>query len=103
MNTTIQLVAQNGNLYFPFGGYDDSLRRQAAQPNLLLKMYDAGDCDCIPWPLVPAEYSNASVSDLEQRLASALYDERESNEFFPVDAVIELPDGGVFNFDMLLG
>jgi hypothetical protein len=31
-----------------------------------------------------------------------LYDERECNDFFPSDAVIELPDGTVFDFDAIL-
>lgn len=102
MNKVIKLVAKDGSLFFPAGGYNDCLEACPDRPKLLLKIYAAGDCDRIPWPLVPGEYSSASVADLKARLAEALYDERESNEYFPIDAKIALPDGEMFDFDAVL-
>lgn len=98
----IQLIAKDGRLYFPQGGLDDNLNEVADQPSLLLVSYAAGDCDTVPWPLVPSPYNGTTVEGLEQRLACALYDERECNPFFPVDARIALPDGTPFNFDSIL-
>lgn len=83
--TTIRLVVQGGKLYFP-----------SADPALLYRTYPAGDIDTCPWPFDPGN------TELAYRLAIALYDERESNDEFPTSAVIELPDGTVFDFDTVL-
>ena len=95
MNKVIHLIAIDGILYFPHGGCPDV-------PTMLIKFYEAGDCDTIPWPLVPHPYTSATVESLERRLASALYDERETNVLFPIDAKISLPDGALFDFDAIL-
>ena len=93
MTTTIRLLDLDGTLYFPHGGQPDneSLHYTVDRdtPSLLLLTYDAGDCDTVPWPLPPT---------LHSRLARALFDERECNDFFPSGAVIELPDGTPFPF-----
>lgn len=100
MPETFRLVAIDGMLHFPFGGINATLREAPSEPSLLLKMYDAGDCDTVPWPLVS---EHATRAELRKRLASALYDERETNSEFPSDASIELPDGTPFDFDAELG
>lgn len=99
---TIQLIDKNGQLYFPQGGLNDNLKEVADKPALLLVRYAAGDCDTVPWPLVPGPYNGTTVEGLAQRLACALYDERECNPFFPADARIALPDGTIFNIDLNL-
>ena len=99
---SIRLVDRDGKLYFPSGGslpYPASLAPSPDAPSILVRVYGAGDCDTIPWPLVSDYRSTAS---LRYRLAIALYDERETNEFFPADAQIELPDGTPFDFDWIL-
>jgi hypothetical protein len=105
-NKVIQLIAIKGTLYFPYGGdklFGDSPKWDCPDvPSMLIKVYAAGDCDTIPWPLVPGPYSSTTVEGLEQRLACALYDERETNAFFPDDAKIALPDGTVFDFEAVI-
>jgi hypothetical protein len=102
----IQLIAKDGSLYFPYGGTKFGATSTEwdcpDEPSLLLKVYAAGDCDTVPWPLVPSPYNGTTVEGLEQRLACALYDERESNQFFFSDAKIALPDGNIFDFDAVL-
>jgi hypothetical protein len=102
MNPVIQLVAKNGTLYFPFGDPFPATDAVVNEPALLLCQYAAGDCDTVPWPLVPGPYNGTTVEGLEQRLACALYDERECNPYFPTDAKIVLPDGTPFDFDAIL-
>lgn len=95
MENVIQLVAKDGTLYFPYGGFAvDSFKRVAERPALLLRLSPAGDFDIVPWP-----FTKTNADAMLKRLACALYDERECNEFFPVDAKIALPNGEVFNFD----
>lgn len=91
----IKLVVEHGSLCFPFGGHDDQLNRLADKSVLLLARYAAGDCDTIPWPM---RSDFATQPELMKRLQSALYDEREMNPFFPVDAVIALPDNTIVEF-----
>ena len=92
---TIRLIADEGMLFFPHGGsYGDK-----AEPSLLIRRYDAGDCDTCPWPMASPF---ASLEKLRSRLALALYDERECNDHFPSCASIELPDGSPFDFDAVL-
>lgn len=106
MSKVIQLIDKDGRLYFPYGG--DKFEGEKTEwdcpdvPSLLLKFYAAGDCDTIPWPMVPGPYSSSTVEGIEQLLACALYDERESNPFFFSDAKIALPDGKIFDFDAIL-
>jgi len=104
--SNIQLIAIDGLLYFPYGGDNfigDNPRWDCPDvPSLLIKHYAEGDCDTIQWPLVPGPYSSTTIEGLEQRLACALYDERETNAFFPIDAKISLPDGTLFDFDAIL-
>lgn len=103
MSKTFRLVVKYDRLAFPHGGsnidvepakYDDF-----DTPALLVRLYDAGDRDTIPWPL---SRSAAKRAKQLKNLAHALFDERECNAFFPVDAVIELPDGSLFDFDALV-
>lgn len=91
MATNIRLVVEFNALCFPAPADQDS--------SLLIRRYPAGDCDSIPWPMVS---DFATLEELRTRLAIALYDERESNDNFPEDAIIELPDGTVFDFDALV-
>lgn len=82
----IRLLNIDGYLYFPTGDYDDP-----TQPAILIRRYDAGDCDTCPWPF--------NTKELRERLACALFDERECNDTFKIGSTIELPDGTVFDFD----
>lgn len=98
MTKVIQLIPKDGALYFPYGGFDydaSGFDPVPSKPSMLLCRYDTGDCDKVPWPLVS---DFVSTDELKARLARALYDERECNEFFPTDAAIALPDGNIFNF-----
>lgn len=92
--TTIRLVDTDGTLYFPHGGLDAYSNDSKEIAQILIVRYEAGDCDSISWPL---------EKTMRRKLASALYDERECNQFFPSDAEIELPDGAPFDFDAILG
>jgi hypothetical protein len=99
---TVKLVVIDGRLYFPDGGRDfdapvDPLCCKEGVPSMLIHRYHAGDIDTIPWPLPLSERTEWMV-----RLSSALYDERETNDFFPSDAAIELPDGHPIDFDQVL-
>jgi hypothetical protein len=98
--TTVRLIVKNNALYFPFGGTDfdkPGCPSSPELPTLLIRRYPAGDFDTIPYP-----FPKRKAAELRKRLAFALYDERECNDLFPRDAVIELPDGTVFNFDDLV-
>jgi hypothetical protein len=100
--TTVRLIVKNNALYFPFGGIDfdkPGCPSSPDLPELLIRRYDAGDCDTIAWPLPRAK---AKRERALTNLAYALFDERECNDLFPYDAVIELPDGTVFDFDDLV-
>lgn len=101
MTKTIRLVVKNNALYFPCGGtnYDANPVKFDCPDtaSLLIRRYDTGDCDTIPFPL-----PKRKMPEIRKRLARALYDERECNSFFPSDAVIELPDGTVFDFEAIL-
>lgn len=99
MTKTIRLTVNHGVLYFPHGGADFSKSFDAVEsiPSMLIRRYDTGDCDTIPFPL-----PKRKMPEIRKRLARALYDERECNSFFPSDAIIELPDGTVFDFDSIL-
>lgn len=97
--TTIRLVLSADNaLQFPSGGVNDDFESDANTPSTLMYFYDAGDHDSFAFPLSANKY----MTDVERKLARALFDQRESNPFFPTDAVIELPDGTVFDFDSIL-
>lgn len=99
MPKTFRLTVEHGVLHFPNGGADFDVSFDAVEnlPSMLLLQYPAGDCDTIPWPM-----PECNLPALRLRLARALFDERETNDFFPTDAVIELPDGTVFDFDSFL-
>jgi hypothetical protein len=63
---------------------------------ILLRVYDAGDCDSCPWPMV-SDYS--TEAQLRERLAIALYDAREMGDI-PSDAhIVLLPNDEPFHFD----
>ena len=105
--TTFTLIAKNNSLYFPHGGDDwaaaGDVRRDCPEhPSLLIRRYDEGDIDTCPWPMVPSEHY--TLEDLRHNLASALYDERESNACWPnkPEVVILLPDGERFDLDDVL-
>jgi hypothetical protein len=98
--TVVRLIVKNNALYFPFGGIDhdsEDFRCSPELPSLLSRLYDAGDYDTIPWPM-----PKRSRATHLKNLARALFDERETNDLFPSDAVIELPDGSRFDFDSLV-
>lgn len=101
MSETIRLTVKHRVLHFPRGGvnYDANPVKFDCPdtPSILIRRYDSGDCDTIAWPM-----PKRKLPELRKLLARALYDERESNSFFPSDAVIELPDGTVFDFDSIL-
>jgi hypothetical protein len=100
--TTIRLIVEHNCLSFPHGGTDfDKPGCPASRDvsSILARRYDDGDFDTISWPLPRAKAKRESAL---RNLAYALYDERECNDLFPRDAVIELPDGTVFNFDDLV-
>lgn len=101
MSNVIRLIVKNNVLYFPRGGtnYDvEPVKFDCPDtPSILIRRYDTGDYDTIRFPL-----PKRNRPELLKRLARALYDERECNSFFPSDAVIELPDGTVFDFDSIL-
>lgn len=95
----IRLVLSADNaLQFPFGGVNDDFDRDANVPSTLMYYYPAGDVDSFAFPLS----DNTYMTDVERKLARALFDQRECNDFFPRDAIIELPDGTVFDFDAIL-
>jgi|LakMenEpi03Aug12_release.lakeMendotaPanAssembly.Ray.scaffolds.fasta_scaffold443610_2 hypothetical protein len=98
----VRLIVKNNALYFPFGGTDfdkPGCPSSPDLPTLLIRRYDAGDRDTISWPLPRAKAKRETEL---RNLAYALFDERECNDLFPRDAVIELPDGTVFDFDSIL-
>ena len=97
MTKTFRLMVEHDVLYFPNGGADFnvSFDRVESMPSMLIRSYPAGDCDAIPFPML-------DESDAEN-LAHALFSERECNPFFPSDAIIELPDGTVFDLNAPLG
>jgi len=100
--TTIRLIVEHNRLSFPFGGTDFSkpgCPTSRDVSSILARRYDAGDFDTISWPLPRGKAKRESAL---RNLAYALFDERECNDLFPYDAVIELPDGTVFNFDDLV-
>jgi hypothetical protein len=87
---TIRLLSIDGTLYFPYGGHTwGDLTPRADEPALLIRYYPEGDVDTIPWPMDERH---------TERLAIALFDQRECNAYFPGDALIELPDGSPFDF-----
>jgi hypothetical protein len=94
MAQTIRLVEIDGALYFPTGG--NILPTDPDSASLLLRCYPAGDVDTCPWPMTA---TTTPETELRERLAIALFDERETNDTFPDDATIELPDGTTFDFD----
>lgn len=105
--TTFTLIAKNKSLYFPHGGDEwaaaGDVRRDCPEhPSLLICRYDAGDVDTCPWPMVPSEHY--TLEDLRHNLATALYDERESNACWPnkPEVIILLPDGERFDLDDVL-
>jgi len=103
---TFTLTVQMDRLHFPHGGDDwkgDGPTRYDCPefPSMLICRHDSGDCDTCPWPMTSVY---ATVDQLRERLALALYDERESNPHWPnrPDVVILLPDGERFDFDDVL-
>jgi hypothetical protein len=97
---SVRLLVQNGFLYFPFGGHDFDAAGCPPSPTLpvtLVRRYHDGSRDTIPFPFPPGE-----EEAWRERLAFALYDERRFNDFFPRHAVIELPDGALFDYCELL-
>lgn len=98
--TVVRLIVKNNVLYFPFGGIDfdkPGCPDSSDLPSILYVLYPDGDSDSIPYP-----FPKRKAAELRKRLARALFDERECNEFFPADAVIELPDGTPFDAHAVL-
>jgi hypothetical protein len=104
--TTFTLIAKNNSLYFPQGGddYETSPTRRDCtdMPSMLICRYDAGDIDTCRWPMVGDDHY--TLEDLRHNLASALYDERETNGCWPnnPEVIILLPNGERFDFDDVL-
>lgn len=100
---TIQLVVDRGYLAFPHGGVSNADGKLVYdcfnEPSMLVYRYPADDCDTIKWPLPRAK---AKRERAIEQLAGALFDERECNPHFPVDATITLPDGSAFDFDLFV-
>jgi hypothetical protein len=96
MPETFRLVVMNGVLHFPHGGsdFDVAFDRLERVPSLLIAQQPKGGHASIPFPL--------RIAGDAENLIHALQAERECNKFFPDDAIIELPDGTVFDFDVLL-
>lgn len=94
-NQVVQLVAEDGTLHVPFEAIVDQLQREwhsedgKGQSALLLRLYDAGDCDTIRWPLRDRDREN---------LKAALFDAREMG-LIPDVASVLLPDGVEFIID----
>lgn len=93
MNSPIQLVVIHGMLATPPSAIVDALQKEWSdgQAAVLLRRYDAGDVDSIPWPWL------ATRTDLEN-LSCALYDAREMG-LIPDNPIVLLPDGTPFNID----
>jgi hypothetical protein len=86
---TITLVERHGRLYYPTGHWEDR-----SKPSMLyVKGEDVSIC---PWPMTA---TTTPETDLRNRLASALFDERETNETWNHGATILLPDGTEFDLD----
>jgi hypothetical protein len=97
---SVRLLVRNGCLYFPCGGHDFEAAGYPQSPNLpvaLTRRYHDGSWDTIPFPFPAGE-----EEVWRERLAYALYEERRCNNFFPRHAVIELPDGALFDYYGLL-
>jgi|KBSMisStaDraftv2_1062788.scaffolds.fasta_scaffold17399_6 hypothetical protein len=82
----IKLINIGGRVYFPTGGPDGD-----TDPEMLMHVYAAGDCDTCRWPWKDPEKE-------KKILACALYDERETNSTWPTFEEVEilLPDGTPF-------
>jgi hypothetical protein len=84
MDTNIQarpqLIAKDGHLHTPTG-------------NLLIYRYAAGDVDLINWPLPDED---------RRMLASTLFDEREMGGIPGNANAVLLPDGSLFEHDLIL-
>ncbi len=88
----VQLIAEDGLLFFPTGHWEDK-----AKPSLLfVRREDVSTC---PWPMV-CEFSTEAA--LRLTLARALFDQREMNETWKGNITILLPDGTEFDFDRVL-
>jgi hypothetical protein len=75
----VKLVNKNGTLYYP-----ESVVPEFGEPGpILLRIYDAGDCDTIRWPLRNKDRENLKV---------ALFDDRERGLVKDGDRVL-LPTG----------
>jgi hypothetical protein len=84
----IQLLHEDGSLVIAKSDIVDELQKKYHDDNvLLLRRYDAGDCDTINWP-------NPDTDNLR----AALYDAREMG-LMPNDNNVMLPDGSVFAID----
>lgn len=69
----------------------------AAGSRLLLVMYDAGDCDTIPWPPEKATYW--TPEEWRWKLRSALFDAREMGDVPLMCKTVTLPNGDPFDID----
>jgi len=64
---------------------------------MLMKVYDAGDIDTIPWPF--KETSHWDRDKWNEALASALYDARETGDLPSATRTVLLPDRQEFVID----
>lgn len=89
----IKLTVIDECLNIPNSAISDALQREWANGDdvLLLRRYDAGDVDTIPWP-------NPDKGDLEN-LRAALYDAREMGQIPGNTTSVLLPDGSEFTID----
>jgi hypothetical protein len=96
----VRLLVEDGYLYLPFGGAGDAAlgsEQSHNLPALLIRRYESGHWDTIPFPFPTGE-----EEVWHERLAYALYEERRFNDFFARHAVIELPDATQFDVYELL-
>lgn len=80
---TTKLNAQGGKLH--------------ADNDILVCVYDTGDCDTIPFPF-PKLSGYWTKEKWENALRRALFDARETGQIEDRSSV-ELPDGTMFNID----
>ena len=86
----ITLIAANGQLFIPNSAISDELQREwhGNADILIVRRYDAGDCDTIAWP-----------NPDQENLRSALYDAREMGQIPGDTTSVLLPDGSEFTID----
>lgn len=87
----VHLTVSGGKLCTPYGAIvEQYLKDHYSSDPLCMVIYDAGDCDSIPWPMTELEHMT--------NLARSLYDSRECGVIPNCQSVI-LPNGEIFTID----